>query len=77
VGHLRTAQIGPDGSFDATDVAIGRNLIDVVHASTEPKGKSRAGGFPSVLREIPDKPESTLTIDLLEEELRRQRSQSK
>lgn len=76
VGNLRVAQIGPDGSFDATEVAIGRNVIDVVHASSEPKGSGPAGRF-RFLREIPDQPENTLAIDLFEEEKRRQSAQVK
>jgi hypothetical protein len=77
VGNLRVAQIGSDGSFDATGVAIGKNVIDVVHASTEPKGSGPAGRFPIFLREIPDQPENTLTIDLFEEAMRRQSAQVK
>lgn len=77
IGNLRVAQIGPDGSFDATGVAVGRNVVDVVHASTEPKGSGPAGRYPIFMREIPYQRESTLIIDLFEEALRRQNAQSK
>lgn len=77
IGNLRVAQIGPDGSFDASGVAVGRNVVDVVHASTEPKGSGPVGRYPMFMREIPDQRETTLTIDLLEEALRRQNAQSK
>lgn len=77
VGNLRVAQIGPDGSFDATGVAIGQNVIEVVHASTEPKGSGPAVRYRGFLREVPDRPENTLDMDLFDEALRMQNSRGR
>lgn len=76
VGNLRVAQIGPDGSFDAPGVAIGRNVIEVVHASSEPQGSGPGVRYRGFLREIPDNAENTLDLDLFEEGLRTQNARS-
>lgn len=36
IGNLRSARIGPDGTFDADRVAVGTNAIRVVDAAIEP-----------------------------------------
>ncbi len=71
VGNLRSAPIGPDGSFVADRVAVGTVAIGVVGAPL--------GGLPAevfrelahpIRRKIPAGPSAPLEIDLLEEAIR-------
>ncbi|WZO96318.1 hypothetical protein EP7_003309 [Isosphaeraceae bacterium EP7] len=70
VGHHRTAPIGLDGRYEATGVAVGRNLVAVSHSSANrvpvapPITFGRVfGGFRSPLRRTID-PTSASTLDL-------------
>ena len=72
IGQQCTAPIRSDGSFDATGVAVGRNLISIVHV---PSGAKEGGRtyreYPTLLsRMVPNSQSATLNIDLLEEVLR-------
>ena len=54
IGNLRVAPIRPDGSFEATGVAVGRNVILLARASTEP---NRVGSpAPLIRTQIPAAP---------------------
>jgi hypothetical protein len=75
VGNFRSAPIARDGTFEATGVAVGTNLIGLVDVSIDP----RPGGHRLFLtqkspirRAIPPGPETTLEIDLVEEMIRQQ-----
>jgi hypothetical protein len=74
VGNLRSAPIGPDGRFDATGVAVGRNVIGLVDAPIRlPGGRELFYSHASPIRRvIPPGPASTLAIDLLAEAIRHQ-----
>ena len=78
LGNFRSAQIAPDGTFEATGVAVGWNMIGLVHAPIEVPGGKRVfqtNGSP-IHRQIPPGPSSTLEIDLIEEMIRHQRETS-
>ncbi len=73
VGNLRSAPIGPDGRFVAEGVAVGENAVGVVGAPVRMRGGRRAFdtlGTP-VRRTIPRGPAAEVSIDLLEEAVRR------
>jgi hypothetical protein len=76
VGNLRSAKLAADGSFDADDVAIGVNLIRLVNAPLRtPGAKQIVGAYQSpIRREIPAQPSEPLSIDVVDELIRYQRS---
>jgi hypothetical protein len=78
VGNLRTAAIGPDGRFEATRVAVGRNLIGLVNVPMSlPDGpRLFAPSASPIRRAIPAGDPAVLEIDLLEEAIRHQRQQA-
>ncbi len=74
VGLLRSAPLGPDGTFSARGVAIGRNLVRIVDppfplpsASPDPRIDFRQFTSP-IRRDI--RPAEPLDIDLLSERVR-------
>jgi hypothetical protein len=74
VGNLRSAQISPDGTFEATRVAVGPNVIRLVDVPSSPSGKDRlflTSGSP-IRRDIPPGPSTSLEIDVLDELYRHQ-----
>jgi hypothetical protein len=72
VGHHRTAPIGPEGRYEATGVAVGKNLVAVSHSSANRVLAAPQitfgrifGGFKSPLRRtIEATPTSTIDLDL-------------
>jgi hypothetical protein len=78
VGNLRSAPIARDGRFEVSQVAVGCNAIDVVHAPIrrpEVQWLLSIRGKP-IRRAIPPGPATTLAIDLLTEAFRHEREQS-
>ena len=79
VGNLRSARLNADGSFEATGVAVGENLIRLENAPKDSLGASplfRAYGSP-IRRVIQNQPAAPLDIDLVEEAIRFQRTQAR
>jgi hypothetical protein len=78
VGNLRSAPIARNGRFEVSQVAVGCNAIDVVHAPIrrpEVQWLLSTRGKP-IRRAIPAGPATTLVIDLLTEAYRHEREQS-
>ena len=79
VGNLRSAPIAPDGTFEATGVAVGPHIIGLVDvAPVDPPGLGRlfqTQGSP-IRRVIPPGPATRLEIDLVEETIRHQREKT-
>jgi hypothetical protein len=78
VGNLRSAPIARDGRFEVSQVAVGLNVIDVVHASIrrpEVQWLLSLREKP-IRRAIPPGPATMLVIDLLTEAYRHEREQS-
>jgi hypothetical protein len=74
VGNLRSARLHADGSFEATGVAIGENLIRLENAAIDSRGVPqlfRSYGSP-IRRVIKDQPAAPLDIDLVEEAIQYQ-----
>jgi hypothetical protein len=71
VGNLRSARIGPDGTFAADRVAVGRNAIGIVDAPIEPALNQvfHPSGSP-IRRTITESGSPPLTIDLRHEAIR-------
>jgi hypothetical protein len=78
VGKLRSARLAANGTFDAMGVAVGVNLVRVVHASIESPAIARVvSDFASPIRRVVSREGGQfLTIDLLEETVRFQASLS-
>jgi hypothetical protein len=74
VGNLRSAPIRPDGTFSADGVAVGKNLIGL--AGTPDLDRRQRQFFDTlrspIRRTIPRGPETSLTIDLVQEAVRGQ-----
>jgi hypothetical protein len=78
VGNLRSAPIRADGGFEASGVAVGRNLIRLVHAPIRIPGGQSLFWFESpIRRQIPRGQAATLVIDVLEEAIRHQNEKAK
>jgi hypothetical protein len=79
VGKLRSAPIGPDGSFDADGVAVGENGVRVVNERVEKTAfLGPFGRFTTPIRRIiPASPSSGLKIDLVQEALRYQEARQR
>ncbi len=79
VGKLRSAPIGPDGSFDADGVAVGENGIRVVNERVEKTSfLGPFGRFTTPIRRvIPASPSAALKIDLVQEAIRYQEARQK
>jgi hypothetical protein len=78
VGNLRSAPIAPDGRFEVSQVAVGSNAIDVVHAPIqrpEVRWLLNGRGKP-IRRAVPRGPEATIDIDLLTEAYRHEKERS-
>jgi hypothetical protein len=76
VGNLRSARLNGDGSFEATGVAVGENLIRFEYAAIETPGAAqlfRSYGSP-IRRVITDQPSAPLDIDLVDEAIRFRRT---
>lgn len=77
VGNLRSARIRPDGSFAADGVAVGQNLIRLVDVGIRP-GFAVFRRYDSPIRRlIPAAPGEPIRIDLLEEAIQFQSTQSR
>jgi hypothetical protein len=78
VGNLRSAPIGPDGTFVADRVAVGTVAIGVVGAPLdgEPGQVFRELAHP-IRRTIPDGPSAPLEFDLLEEAILYRRAKAR
>jgi len=74
VGNLRSSPISAAGRFEASGVAVGKNLVGLVNAPVRiPGGRERFWSIASPIRRtIAPGPKSTLVIDLLEETIRHQ-----
>jgi hypothetical protein len=72
VGDRRSAPLAADGRFEVSGVAVGRNVIGLVNAPIRwPDGRKLFHGQGSpIRRDIPRGAATTLTIDLLTEALR-------
>ena len=77
VGSIRVAPIRADGSYEATGVAVGRNIIQVDQAATDANGNARPFREPLCAREIPDGPSTTLNLDILEEKIRQDQARAR
>jgi hypothetical protein len=79
VGNLRSARLYPDGSFEADRVAVGENLIRLVNARIDSPAASRLfSSFSSpIRREISERSGEPITVDLLEEWVRFERSKTR
>jgi hypothetical protein len=78
VGNLRSAPIRADGQFEASGVAVGKNLVRLVHAPIRIPGGQHLFWFESpIRRQIPRGPAVTLVIDVLEEAIRHQNEKAK
>jgi hypothetical protein len=69
VGRMRSARIQKDGSFQATKVPVGLNLIRLVNADIEnDELRWGLGSFASPIRRtIAEKPDGRVDIDVFEE----------
>ncbi len=68
IGNIRTAPLAPDGSFEATRVAVGTNIVGLAHAPITLPGGHLFETFRSPLRrDIPAGMSTHLSIDLLAE----------
>ena len=79
VGNLRSARLHSDGSFEVTGVAIGENLIRLENARIDSPAAAqlfRSYGSP-IRRVVTDQPLAPLDIDLAEEAIRYQQTQSR
>jgi hypothetical protein len=76
IGKLRSARLKSDGTFEATRVAVGVNLVRFVNARIESPVVARVvGGFSSPIRRTVSRDDhQAISIDLLEEILRFQAS---
>ncbi len=73
VGNMRTAPLASDGTFVATRVAVGINIIGLAHAPIALPGGRLFETFQSpIRRDIPAGPSTHLSLDLLAELFRRQ-----
>ncbi len=72
IGKLRSARLNDDGSFEATGVAVGVNLVRFVGARIESPAIARlVGNFASPIRRvISEEDRQPLAIDLLDETVR-------
>lgn len=71
VGNPRSAPLRPDGTFQATRVAVGRNVVGLADPPGGLPGGRLFETFTSpIRREIPDRRVTWLTIDLVEEAIR-------
>jgi len=72
VGKLRSASLKPDGSFEATGVAVGVNLVRIVGARIEsPAIAGLVGRFGSPIRRVVSAVDhQPLAIDLIDEAVR-------
>jgi hypothetical protein len=79
VGDLRSARLGPDGTFDADGVAIGTNSIRLVHARIDAIPYQRLfSAFTSpIRRQVPANPPGPIVIDLVEEAVKFQQDRSR
>jgi hypothetical protein len=74
VGNLRSAQIRTDGTFEANGVAVGQNLIRLVHAGIR-KDFDIFSKFQSPIRRlVPAQRGEPLRIELVDEAIRFQSS---
>jgi hypothetical protein len=76
VGKMRSARLESDGTFHATKVPVGLNLIRFVNINWDPIQMRRTfGAFSSpIRRQIADKDNPALEIDLAQEYLKLSRS---
>ncbi len=73
VGNMRTAPLASDGSFEATRVAVGSNIVGLAHPPIALPGGRLFETFRSpIRREIPAGPTTRLDLDLLAEFIREQ-----
>ncbi len=79
VGNLRSAPLRTDGSFEADGVAVGANLIRLVNAPIEsPDAAKLFGAYSSPIRRvIPDRAETPIEVNLVDELIRYQRTQGR
>jgi hypothetical protein len=73
IGHLRSAPIRRDGTFDADRVAVGTNQIGLVAVPDGTLvGQRFSPSRSTIRRTIPAGRSTSLTIDLIEEAIRHQ-----
>ncbi len=73
VGNMRTAPLDSDGSFVATRVAVGTNIVGLAHAPIAlPGGRFFETFHSPIRRDIPAGPSTHLSFDLLAEYYREQ-----
>ena len=68
VGRLRSARLRRDGTFHATSVPVGLNLIRLVDADIDPRARRVFGAFNSpIRRRISEHPDKSIEIDIIDE----------
>ncbi len=67
VGDLRSAPLGKDGTFEATKVAVGSNLIRIVHPPPSSRVPDPFRQTYSPIRRQIRGPSDRIEVDLLEE----------
>jgi hypothetical protein len=78
VGRMRSARLRGDGTFHATKVPVGLNLIRLVNADYEPRLRFVFGAFASpIRRRISEQPGNKIEIDLIDEAVKYQNAQTK
>jgi hypothetical protein len=79
VGNPRSARLHADGSFEVDKVAVGVNLIHLLHAPFRSAATARLfSPYTSPIRRvIPEQPGRFLRIDLAEEAIHSYRSQGR
>jgi hypothetical protein len=72
IGNLRSARIGPDGTFETDRVPVGLNLIRLVNVPLSSTAARKVfGAYTSPIRRtIPAQPGEPLVIDIVAESLR-------
>lgn len=75
VGNLCSAPLGPDGTFVARRVAVGRNAIGFVGTPLDPAASAAFHPFATpITRAIPGGASTSLELDLVEEGYRYQKA---
>jgi hypothetical protein len=71
VGLLRSARLRPDGTFHATRVPVGLNLIRLVNVDIDPRARRVFGAFNSPIRRtIAEHPDKSIEIDIIDEAIK-------
>ncbi len=78
VGKLRSTRLRGDGTFHATKVPVGLNLIRLVNVDIDPRVRHVFGAFNSPIRRtISEHPGPGIAIDIIDEAIKFQKAHSK